>query len=186
MISFLFFTPSKWIKKAFNIKKNYTKNAFLMIIVICIRFTIYGQPSLPTRSLKVSEVQSLQFGVFLDKNNGGGSVTVDWDGTRTATGSVILLDTPPYSKPAIFEISLLQGRNVYIDFATSTYLTGRNGGALIMNIGPTDKGGSGAFFSTSNNREFKTMLRVGGELEIPPGAIPGSYSGYYYITLNHE
>ncbi|MFB0905171.1 MAG: DUF4402 domain-containing protein [Nonlabens sp.] len=185
MKSCLFFTPIKWTKKAFNINRNYKKNAFLIIIVICIRFTIYGQPSLPKRSLEVSEVQSLQFGVFLDTSNGG-SVTVDWDGTRTATGSVILLDTPPYSKPAIFEISLLQGRNVYIDFATSTYLTGRNGGALIMNIGPTDKGGSGAFFSTSNNREFKTMLRVGGELEIPPGAIPGSYSGYYYITFNYE
>ncbi|WP_050855221.1 DUF4402 domain-containing protein [Flavobacterium frigoris] len=146
----------------------------------------YGQPSLPTRSIEVTATQALQFGTFALTGAAGGSVVVGYDGSRAATGSIAILGISPYAQPAIFEVKLLQGRNVHLDFSPTTTLQGSDGGSLILHIGPTEKGTNGAFFSTNNNREFTTLLRVGGTLDIPGNAIPGTYTGTFFITFNQE
>jgi hypothetical protein len=161
----------------------------LEIVIISMLFYVsysYGQPSLPTRSIEVNASQSLQFGTFALTGGAGGSVVVGYDGGRTASGSVALLAVAPYAQPAIFEVKLLQGRNINIDFSATTSLTGSDGGSLTLHIGPTDKGISTAAFPTNNRRDFTTLLRVGGTLDIPSGAIPGSYSGTFFITFNQE
>lgn len=161
----------------------------LAIIIIALLFCVsysYGQPSLPTRTMEVNEIQSLQFGTFVLTGGTGGSVVVGYDGSRTATGSMALLGIAPYAQPAIFEVKLLQGRNVHIDFSATTTLTGSDGGSLVLHIGPTEQGVSGAYFATNNNRQFTTPLRVGGKLDIPGTAIPGNYTGTFFITFNQE
>lgn len=158
-----------------------------MIIVAGLFFggsCSYAQPALPTRSLEVKATQELNFGTFALTGSGGGSVVVGYDGSRSKEGSIALLGND--SQPAIFEVKLLQGRNVYIQFTDTATLLGSDGGSLTLNIGPTEQGGSGASFSTQNSRDFTTPLRVGGKLDIPGTAMPGTYSGYFYITFNQE
>ena len=157
----------------------------LTSLVLCVSYS-YGQPSLPPRSIEVNATQSLQFGTFALTGGAGGRVLVGYDGSRTASGSVALLAVAPYAQPAIFEVKLLQGRNININFSAITSLTGSDGGTLTLNIGPTDKGISAANFPTNNSRDFTTLLRVGGTLDIPSGAIPGFYTGTFFITFNQE
>ena len=115
------------------------------------------------------------------------AVQIDWQGNRSATGEVVLLNSDSYY-PAIFEIQLCQGRNVIITYAPTATLTGSNGGSLILNIGPTEKGGSGASFQVSTDCNFVTRLRVGGTLVVGnnsanPG---GNYTGNFSITFNQQ
>jgi hypothetical protein len=165
---------------------NRIKIVLVVTSLCCVNF-MFSQPTLPPRSITVTATQSIQFGTFLLTGGAGGTVTVGWDGSRTATGSVALLDVSPFSQPAIFEIKLLQGRNVSISFSPTVTLTGSKGGYLNLHIGPTEKGSNGAVFSTDNsNRDFVTSLRVGGTLDVPGGAIPGNYTGTFFITFNQE
>lgn len=171
--------------KRVNFKVSFNKLGLILIAVLFYVSGVYGQPNLPTRSIEVFAAQPLHFGTFV--NTGvGGSVTVGWDGNRTASGSIVLLNFAPYAQPAIFEIELLQGRNVHIDFSTSATLTGNHGGTLKLSIGPTEKGNNRSFFPTSNDRKYITTLRVGGTLDIPTATIPGTYTGNFYITFNQE
>jgi len=163
----------------------HTVRILIASLVLCVSCS-YGQPALPTRSIEVNATQSLDFGTFAFTGGAGGSVVLGYDGSRTSTGGVALLAVAPYAQPAIFEVKLLQGRNININYSASTSLTGSDGGSLTMNIGPTDKGLSTAAFPTNNSRDFTTLLRVGGTLEIPSGAIPGSYTGTFFITFNQE
>ncbi|MEI6683047.1 MAG: DUF4402 domain-containing protein [Bacteroidota bacterium] len=145
-----------------------------------------AQPALPQRTLTVTATQGLNFGIFCQTGNAGGTVTVGYDGIRTSTGDIALLSMTPLAQPAIFEVKLCQGRNVIITFSSSTILTSSNGGSLILDIGPTEQGGNNATFSTGNDCNFITPLRVGGTLHIPGVAVPGYYSGGFEITFNQE
>jgi hypothetical protein len=171
--------------KKVNSKTASNKLGLILIVILFWVIGAHGQPSLPTRSIEVVATQPLHFGTFVDTGTGG-NVAVGWDGNRTASGSIVLLNFAPYAQPAIFEIELLQGRNVHIDFSASTTLTGNHGGSLKLIVGPTEKGNNGAFFPTSNDRKFITTLRVGGTLDIPIATIPGTYTGNFYITFNQE
>jgi hypothetical protein len=156
----------------------------IFLLLVCAHFS-YAQPNLPQRSLTVAATQSLQFGTFA-LGGAGGTVSVGWDGIRTSTGSIVLLAITPNSQPAIFEIKLCQGRNVIINLDPTTILTGSEGGTLTLNIGPTEKGMTGAVFSTNADCNFITILRVGGTLNVPSGSIPGVYTGSFDITFNQE
>lgn len=147
--------------------KTHFKLVFL-IILFSAGF-ICGQPILPQRTITVSATQNLSFGLFFDASGNGGTITVDWQGIRTNTGGIYPIPSSAVS-PAIFEIKLCQGRTVNIMYPESTTLTDSNGFSLRLDIGPTEKGASGAIFATENNCNFITLLRVGGTLHIPPNA----------------
>lgn len=169
-------------------KKN--TNYFQCLLVTILFFVginlTVAQPTLPQRSITVNSTQSLQFGTFALTGGAGGTVSIGWDGSRTTTGNIALLAMAPMAQPAIFEIKLCQGRNVSITYAPTTTLTGDSGGSITLDIGPTEKGNNGALFPTNNNCNFITILRVGGTLQIPVAAIPGNYTGNFYITFNQE
>lgn len=156
-----------------------------MIFVVCVSFS-FAQPALPQRTLIVTPTQSIQFGAFCLTGGAGGTVTVGWDGHRTTTGNIVLLAAAPTAQPAIFEIKLSQGRNVNISFEASTSLSGSAGGLITLEIGPTEKGPNGCSFSTNNDFNFITPLRVGGTLHISGSAPPGTYTGSFNITFNQE
>ena len=165
---------------------NYFQGLLVTILFFVVTINLFAQPALPQRSISVNSTQSIQFGTFALTGGAGGTVSVGWDGSRTATGNIALLAMAPMAQPAIFEIKLCQGRNVSITYPPTTTLTGDGGGNLTLEIGPTEKGSNGAFFPTNNNCNFITILRVGGKLHIPVAAIPGNYTGNFYITFNQE
>jgi len=169
-----------------KINTNYIQCLLVTILFFISTTALFSQPALPQRSITVNATQSLQFGTFALTGGAGGTVSVGWDGSRTATGNIALLAMAPMAQPAIFEIKLCQGRNVSITYPPTTTLTGDSGGNIILDIGPTEKGSNGAFFPTNNNCNFITILRVGGTLNIPVAAIPGNYTGNFYITFNQE
>ncbi|NVN93907.1 MAG: DUF4402 domain-containing protein [Bacteroidetes bacterium] len=174
-------------------KKDIYRKGYLALFfnITLLFFSLQGfsQPSLPNRSVNVTATQAIYFGAFCLETAGssGGTVQLDWQGTRSSTGQVVLLNSDPYY-PAIFEIQLCQGRNVIITYPPTTILTGSNGGSLTLNIGPTEKGGNGASFEVNNDCNFVTRLRVGGTLVIGnnssnPG---GNYTGSFSITFNQQ
>ena len=129
--------------------------------------------------------QDLYFGT-LCVTGVGGTAKLGYDGSRTSTGGITLLPMAPTARPAIFEIKLCSGRNVSISFSPNIILTGDNGGSLILDLGPTERGPSGSSFATTSDCSFITPLRVGGTLHIPGTAIPGIYSGSFDMTFNQE
>ena len=151
---------------------------------------LFAQPQPPPRSITVTPTQSLQFGTFslINVNSGGGSVIVDWQGSRSATGDVVLLPSSPPPSPAIFEVKLCQGRNVVLTYSPTAILTGSNGGSVVLNVGPTEKGGSGSAFAINGDCNFITQIRVGGTLTVGSlTANPGGlYSGSFSITFNQQ
>lgn len=146
----------------------------------------FCQPALPQRFITVTSTQAIHFGTFCLTGGSGGTITLGFDGSRSSSGGIVLLSAAPYAKPAIFEVKICQGRNVSISFASSTILTGNNGGTLTLDIGPTEKGSNGSVFTTNSDCNFITPIRVGGTLHVPANATPGNYSGNFNITLIQE
>lgn len=157
-----------------------------LTIAFCFYFSLsFSQPPLPQRTLTVTATQSINFGSFC-MSGADGTITVTWQGIRTSTGGVIIIPRS-VAQPAIFEIKLCQGRNVIIAFEPTTILTNSEGGpSLTLDVGPTEKGGNGAFFPSNSDCNFVTPLRVGGTLHVPASAAPGSYSGSFNIIFSQE
>ncbi|HAG15770.1 MAG TPA: hypothetical protein DCG69_04485 [Bacteroidales bacterium] len=171
--------------KRLNTDRSHLKLLFLtMMLFFCVSIS-FAQPNLPPRTLTVTATQAIHFGT-ISVSGAGGTVTVGWDGSRISNGDITLLAMAPTSQPAIFEIKLCQGRNVIITFDASTTLTGSNGGSLTLDIGPTEKGINGVSFTTNNDCNFITPLRVGGTLHVPGNTIAGTYTGGFAITFNQE
>lgn len=138
------------------------------------------------QTITASQVEAINFGTYYVNGNSGGTVSIAWDGTRSSTGNIVLLNIPPIAQPAIFEIKLAEGNEVSFNYAPTGILTGSNGGSLTFDIGPTEKGVNGSTFSVNNSTNFFIPFKVGGTLHIPSNAIQGTYSGNFDITFNQE
>lgn len=164
--------------------------AFFVLVQLFSVAIVFAQPDLPPRQLTVNATQELHFGTFSlqDGGSSGGTVTVDWQGSRSSTGQIILLADAPIHQPAVFEVNLCQGRSVVITYSPTAILTGSNGGSITLNIGPTEKGPNGTSFQVDTDCSFITQLRVGGTLIVGnTGANPsGTYSGSFTITFNQQ
>ncbi len=169
--------------------KNYIQYITYSILFFLIASQLEAQPTLPVRSVTVTATQAINFGAFCLENTGssGGTVQIDWQGNRSSTGQIVLLNTDTY-QPAIFEIQLCQGRNVIITYPATTPLIGSNGGSVTLNIGPTEKGGSGSSFQVNSDCNFVTRLRVGGTLTVGSNSANpgGNYIGSFSITFNQQ
>lgn len=160
----------------------YIQRLSLLAFALCFGALVVAQPSLPQRSVTVLPTQELDFGIFYASS--AGTITVDWQGTVSTTGGVVSLSSSTV-KPAIFDVSLCQGRNVTVTYAPSVTLY--NGvPSLTLNVGPTEKGPSGSTFPVNGDCSFITMLRVGGTLVIPGGAVSGVYNGSFSLTFTQE
>ena len=167
------------MSNSFRIFKNiFTINMLLTVVVG------YSQPALPQRSLTIAATQNLDFGKFYDSGSGG-TISVSWQGIRTTTGGIVA----PASSivfPALIELKLCQGRSITITYPPTTTLYGSRGGSIILDVGPTEKGGNGAIFATEKNCNFITILRVGGTLHIPVNTTTGDYTGNFEITFEQQ
>lgn len=158
------------------------KLLFGTVFLFCFNFS-FAQPVLPQKSITVKPTQQLYFGTLCVTGAGGGTVTVNWDGSRSSSGEIILLSAPPLAQPGIFEIKLCQGRNVYFEFDPQVILLTGPGPSLSLKLGPTNHGDQGAPFVTNSDCNFITPLLVGGTLTVPGTALPGIYTGYYSINF---
>lgn len=173
--------------KTLNTYKRLLKLLFLTTVLSFCGNVSFAQfaPDLPQRSLSVERTQSISFGTFCLTGAGNGSITVLWDGTIPTPIGIVSLYNGLGAQPAIFAIKICQGRNVRITFPFSIPLTGI-GEPLLLKIGPTQLGGNNALFTTNRDCDFVTLLRVGGTLEVPASARPGTYTGEFEIILNQE
>jgi hypothetical protein len=157
--------------------KPFLKLLFL-ILFSCLN-TAYSQPSLPQRTVSATPTQPIDFGTFYVTS--AGTITVNWQGSVSTTGGVVLVSSVN-ARPAIFDITLCQGRNVTVTYNPTTTIT--NGATSItLTLGDTEKGPNGTTFTVDTNCTFITTLRVGGTLDIPDGAATGVYTGSFSMNF---
>lgn len=150
----------------------------LLILFSCVN-TAYSQPSLPQRTVSATPTQPIDFGTFYVTS--AGTITVNWQGSVSTTGGVVVLSSVN-ARPAIFDITLCQGRNVTLTYNPTTTIT--NGATSItLTLGDTEKGPNGTIFTVDTNCTFITTLRVGGTLDIPDGAATGVYTGSFSMNF---
>ncbi len=144
----------------------------------------FAQFEIAQRAISVSAIQTINFGAFYLTGNSGGTITVSFDGSRSSSGSIVLLSNPPVATPAIYEITLIPGRTTGIIYNPKSVLTNHDGGKLLLDVGPPDKGDNGSRFTAGSDDNFIIHLNIGGTLHIPGNAPPGNYSGSFDITFN--
>lgn len=156
---------------------------FLGVLLILKPIESFGQPPLPNHSITVRATQALNFGAFYITT--GGFITVTPEGAWSSTGITRISSST--IQPAIFEIKLCQGRNIYLtNYHQEITLNGSNGGSLKLNLIPEDKAANGKSFQVNGDCNFITPLRFGGTLTVPEGANTGIYIGSFSITFNQE
>jgi hypothetical protein len=165
------------IKTLNTIKRSLKLLSITIFLTICVNSTF--------AQLTITATQAINFGAIC-LAGANGTVTVGYDGARTSTGSLVLLSMAPIAQPAIYEIKLCPVGYVNIQYDATTILTGSNGGELTCDIGPTEKGISGASFASNSDCNFAMQLLVGGTLHILDLTIPGTYTGTFSITFNQE
>jgi hypothetical protein len=142
--------------------------------------TLPGDPG----GLYVYTIQNLAFGAFYHGNTGG-TIIIGNDGSRSVTGDVVALNLGFQYFNAIFDIEAPQGSIVSILNGPDATLTGSNGGSMSLHIGSSYPASP---FSTTLSPPSRTQVSIGGTLTIGNNAStpPGSYTGTFYITFNHE
>jgi hypothetical protein len=129
--------------------------------------------------VKATAIQNLSFGAFIP-GPGYGNVIIDPQGSRSATGSIILTSISLFpSQPAIFEINALPGTIINIDFGPVVQLTGP-GGHLDLQVNTSLP--NSPFISSKST---STQVRIGGTLTVNNIAAnpAGNYSGSFSITF---
>jgi hypothetical protein len=151
-----------------------------MIFFISAPSVLAQEP--PPRPVTATAVQSLGFGVFY-QGAAGGSVTINYDGTRVAGGTVVLLGTGTYSA-AIFDVTANPG-TVISFLKPVTNLTDGSGHFLSLQIDSTNPSTP---FVTTNPYTVPTQVYVGGILTIgtPLANPPGNYTGTFEIIFIQE
>jgi len=158
----------------------------IKLLILLITFVICFEVVLSKPKLDITSTQSLHFGTFCLIGTSGGTITVGYDGNRTCTGGVVLLSNLPHCQPAIVEIINCKDWHLVILYDSYTNLLGSFGGWIKLDIGPTEKGGSGTRINTDGNCDIPTPIRLGGTLHIPGTAKSGVYDGYFEIKIKKE
>jgi len=143
-------------------------------------------PNLPQRTALVSATQALHFGdLTVLSNSSGGTVSVDYNGIRSATGSVVLLNMGNAAQQGIFELKICPGRLINITYNNTITLTGSNGGSLLLHVGPANIGASGATFLSNKGCDDTHYITVGGTLDVSSVSSnpAGLYTGTFSLTF---
>ena len=173
------------------------KSILLLTFLLLLTFSIVnGQnnaPPLPQRTATATVTQHLSFGdISLDATSAGGTVTVDYTGSRSSTVDVFLLNLGYPVEQAILEFHLCPGRSVKVLFNPLVQLTH---GSYNMNmaidrlrIGTTLITTSGQSFFSNKGCNDTHYIEVGGTLTL--GNLmtnpPGEYTGSFSVTLAQE
>lgn len=128
--------------------------------------------------ISVSTAQHLSFGTIIQAGTYG-TVTVTYDGVRSATGGIILPNMNSIVTPALFIVDAEPGTLITILNGPTAILTGSHGGSLSLTIG--DASTRSPFIT----RTKYTDVYIGGTLEVESlSADPaGFYSGTFQVTF---
>lgn len=177
------------MKTEINCKHSLVKRSVVVIMMCFICFYAISQTptdSLPgdPGSLTVYTLQNMAFGA-LHPGASGGSVSISTAGSRSFTGSVVLLNLGIAYFQSIFEIEAPAGTIVSILNGPDATLTGSNGGSMSLRINNSEPASP---FSTTVPSPGRTTVNIAGTLTVgnPSVTLPGSYSGTLYITFNQE
>ena len=128
--------------------------------------------------------QNLSFGAFYHFN-AGGSVIIFPDGSRSATGDVVLLNLGYSFSTGLYDVVGNRGTLVSILNGVDATLTGSGGGTLTLHIGASDPVSP---FVITTVPPAATQVRIGGTLIVgnPLANPPGNYSGTFNVTFVQE
>lgn len=124
---------------------------------------------------------NMSFGSF--SAGGGGTVSVSASGARSKTGGVLLSGQGPLSTAAQFSLSGTPGANVVISLPPdgTTQLDDGNGHTMTLNSFVSNPGPVGTLSGGGT-----LLLSVGATLTVGNLQAPGSYSGFFTVTVNYE
>ena len=146
---------------------------------------VYCQ-QMPPRPVIVTpnNAQPLAFGAFAAAVTGG-TVTVSPDGTRTASGDVVLFGMGYIFSPAMIYIRANPGTVISLLAPSPSVLTGSGGGSMTLTITGTQPATP---FVTIVPWTSQTTVLVGGRLTVGNQASnpPGTYTGTFNITFVQE
>jgi hypothetical protein len=161
------------------------KNFGILLIGLLISLNVFAQenPPIPLE-VAVSTSQFLNFGAFT-VGNSGGTVSVDYDGTRSWTGEIGLLNFGPTVSPALFEVTAIPGSIIQIQSTPNIPLNGSNGGTILLNL---DSYSLGQTFISTASPPFTTAVYIGGTLTMGNTAAnpAGNYSGTFNVTFINQ
>lgn len=172
-----------------NSQHPWINRALIIVALNFISFYCFSQTPTDTLpgdpgSISVYTIQNMSFGA-LHPGASGGSVSISTAGSRSFTGSVVLLNLGIAYFQSIFEIEAPAGTIVSILNGPDATLTGSNGGSMSLRINNSEPASP---FSTTVPSPGRTTVNVAGTLTVgnPSVTLPGSYSGTLYITFNQE
>ena len=152
------------------------------LFLLVYGLSVQAQPP-PPRPINVfiNPAQGLIFGAFFQGVTGG-TVILFPDGSRSATGDLVLANLGVPFSPAIYEIDANAGTLISILNGPDVTLTGSNGGSIRLHIGNSSPASP---FITTAIPPARTQVRIGGTLTVgSPLANPsGSYNGTYSVTF---
>lgn len=151
------------------------------ILLMCLFQTIQAQEPPPRPITVTVTAQNLKFGAFTHGAIGG-TVTINADGSRNATGDVILLNLGYLFSTALYQVVANPGTIVTILNGPDVSLPGSNGGSMILHIGASSPASP---FVTNVLPPISTPLEIGGTLTVGNSVAnpAGSYSGTFDVTF---
>ena len=128
--------------------------------------------------------QPLAFGAF-SPGASGGTITVTPAGTRSSSGSVVLLSLGYAYNPAMFYVRANPGTVLSVLATPPVTLTGSGGGTITLQTSGTLPASP---FVTTLPWPQQTTLLMGGILTVGNIASnpPGTYTGTFTVTLVRE
>lgn len=156
----------------------------VLLVFVLLTFTegVKGQEKPPKPIIvTVSTAQHLQFGSFIQTGDYG-TVTVDYTGTRSSSGSVLLPNIHSIVSPALFIVESHPGTLITILNGHAVQLIGNHGGKMTLTLGEAS---TRSPFVTKNHF---TDVFIGGTLTVGPLSEnpAGSYSGTFTVTFIQE
>jgi hypothetical protein len=140
---------------------------------LCLSLSAQEKPPRPI-SVRVSTAQHLSFGPIIPIG-ALGTVSVTYNGFRTATGNVILPYISAIISPALFIVDAEPGTLITIVNGPDVQLNGSNSGFLTLHLGEPSTGSPFIATGTSTDVFIGGTLSIGSLLANPAGAYIGSF-----------
>ena len=152
---------------------------FVCMLLFYVSANAQEKPPKPI-SVTVSTLQNLNFGTFTYSGSSG-TVSIDRNGVRSSTGDIILLSNI-FPSAALYDVEAIPGTLITITNGPDIYLTGSNGGTLLLHIG--DSFPFNPFIATGAH----TAVTIGGTLTVGTAATnrPGLYGGTFSVKFDQQ
>ena len=155
----------------------YSRRLLAVLTLLCVSCAAWSQ-------MLVYPVQSFNFGSFYQGMDGG-TVDISAQGSRSATGGIVLINSGASYSQAIFEIDAAEGSIISVLIGPDIILSGSNGGSMTLRLSNSDPVSP---FVTTAVSPARTVVRIGASLIIGNSSAspPGNYSGSFSITFHQE